>query len=567
MNQQSDQSPRIGLALSGGGFRASFYHLGTIRCLEEMGLMERVEVMSTVSGGSILGTYYLVQMEKKLRANPNGDRLRFCDEIIDRFCHRQLINFRMRALVFYPFYHPIMTALSLVGLAHRGDTMARAFAKHLFYPDLRVGDLPVSDGVGRSRLLVNTTSLISGRRVVFSRESDTGLKSQIEKSDPNDLQLARVVGASAAVPGLFKPLRIAGELLVDGGVIDNQGIESLLDYFELSEDELNQLGSSMRQRNPDRKRDIYLIVSDAAGQFSVKSTTPATRAGGAARSMSVLQAANRRKTLKILQNAKQQRGARKLEGFAFTHLAMNLKGREGIDQRLPSEFIGPVAELRTDLDEFSRIERDALIYHGYTLMRSQLQRYCQALVSQEDPSPEYPGYSGAEFSWPPPFVEICKPDNPRSCGARNWISRFLSVGRTLFFRDVRRHPWQLGPIFLVFAVVAILHSWYLSGPIGGEPGRGASLIASGLSGLLSCLIPSSLVIPNVLDAGHLQAGLAEDGRYYPSLVLASQVVTIAVTCYFVTWLYYFLKRSLRLAARFEDGNLNAFRSTNAYRQH
>jgi predicted acylesterase/phospholipase RssA len=56
---------RIGLALSGGGFRASFYHLGTIRYLEEAGIMPKVEVMSTVSGGSIIGAYYLVQMEKK----------------------------------------------------------------------------------------------------------------------------------------------------------------------------------------------------------------------------------------------------------------------------------------------------------------------------------------------------------------------------------------------------------------------------------------------------------------------------------------------------------------------
>ena len=43
---------RIGLALSGGGFRASLYHLGTIRYLEKAGIMPRVEVVSTVSGGS-----------------------------------------------------------------------------------------------------------------------------------------------------------------------------------------------------------------------------------------------------------------------------------------------------------------------------------------------------------------------------------------------------------------------------------------------------------------------------------------------------------------------------------
>ena len=54
----SDKS-RIGLCLSGGGFRASFFHLGTLRYLEEVGIMEKVEVVSTVSGGSIIGAYYL----------------------------------------------------------------------------------------------------------------------------------------------------------------------------------------------------------------------------------------------------------------------------------------------------------------------------------------------------------------------------------------------------------------------------------------------------------------------------------------------------------------------------
>ena len=44
-----------GLALSGGGFRASFFHLGVLARLAEMDLLRRVEVISTVSGGSIIG--------------------------------------------------------------------------------------------------------------------------------------------------------------------------------------------------------------------------------------------------------------------------------------------------------------------------------------------------------------------------------------------------------------------------------------------------------------------------------------------------------------------------------
>ena len=125
---------RIGLALSGGGFRASLYHLGSIRCLEEQGIMEQVEVISTVSGGSIIGAWYLVEMERKLRERPNRKRLEACDEIITEFCERLHLDFRMRALVFYPFFHPIQTLLAVFRLKHAGDTMAKAFDRYLFAP-------------------------------------------------------------------------------------------------------------------------------------------------------------------------------------------------------------------------------------------------------------------------------------------------------------------------------------------------------------------------------------------------------------------------------------------------
>jgi predicted acylesterase/phospholipase RssA len=63
---------RIGLALSGGGFRASIFHLGVIRRLEELGIMPEVSVISSVSGGSIIAAYYACRMEDKLRSLPVG---------------------------------------------------------------------------------------------------------------------------------------------------------------------------------------------------------------------------------------------------------------------------------------------------------------------------------------------------------------------------------------------------------------------------------------------------------------------------------------------------------------
>ena len=57
---------RIGLALSGGGDRAAAYHLGTLRALHKMNLLDKVDVISSVSGGSIIAAYYLLHKNESL---------------------------------------------------------------------------------------------------------------------------------------------------------------------------------------------------------------------------------------------------------------------------------------------------------------------------------------------------------------------------------------------------------------------------------------------------------------------------------------------------------------------
>jgi NTE family protein len=49
------QEKRIGLALSGGGFRAACFHLGVMRELHKFGLLAKLDLVSCVSGGSIAG--------------------------------------------------------------------------------------------------------------------------------------------------------------------------------------------------------------------------------------------------------------------------------------------------------------------------------------------------------------------------------------------------------------------------------------------------------------------------------------------------------------------------------
>ena len=119
--------------------------------------------------------------------------------------------------------------------------------------------------------------------------------------------------------------------------------------------------------------------------------------------MAILQASNRRKILKLLLDSHR---SEHIAAFAFTHLALNIKGSVGAgspQERLPSELIVPAAQIRTDLDEFSLIEREVLIYHGYTLMKNRVSTYCSGL-------PNAVSKIGNEIqSWPPRFVALVDP--------------------------------------------------------------------------------------------------------------------------------------------------------------
>ena len=57
---------RVGLALSGGGLRAAFIHLGVLARLAETGALSEIEVISCVSGGSIIGGFYYFLLRQLL---------------------------------------------------------------------------------------------------------------------------------------------------------------------------------------------------------------------------------------------------------------------------------------------------------------------------------------------------------------------------------------------------------------------------------------------------------------------------------------------------------------------
>ena len=98
---QTAFSGKVGLALSGGGFRASLFHIGVLARLAELDMLRHIEVLSCVSGGSIIGAFYYLKLRNLLESKPDGkiERQHYIDlvrEMEDEFTAGIQDNPRMR---------------------------------------------------------------------------------------------------------------------------------------------------------------------------------------------------------------------------------------------------------------------------------------------------------------------------------------------------------------------------------------------------------------------------------------------------------------------------------------
>jgi predicted acylesterase/phospholipase RssA len=103
----------FGLALSGGGFRATAFHLGVLKRLRELGLLEQIDFLSTVSGGSLAGaTWVFWQSRRGDTINDPDEWARFETALI------QLMRAGLReSLVRRGLFLPFLLLITISGLA------------------------------------------------------------------------------------------------------------------------------------------------------------------------------------------------------------------------------------------------------------------------------------------------------------------------------------------------------------------------------------------------------------------------------------------------------------------
>lgn len=408
MVESPDPPRKLGLALSGGGFRASLFHAGVLARLAELGTLRQVQVISTVSGGSILGAYYYLHLKWLLedpRRQPLGD-----DDYVDvvRDMQRSFVRAIQRNLRSRIFINPWKNLLLALPRYSRSDRIGDLYDRHLYNPawraersgryaglvdrQIRMDELeihPADPAATVPELVLNATSLNTGHNWRFrvggmgeERPLDPYMSRVAAEIDKNTLleagdygglpgklgcfPLGKAVAASACVPGTFPPLSITGLYdgfrvqLVDGGVQDNQGIQALFDS-----------GCT------------HLIVSDASGQMQ-DAPLPGTHAVGVlGRSTSIYGSRVRAEQL--------TRASEQVEGVARTRAVALLHLRKGLARRVleplpdtageldPREQfdVSPavqarLARVRTDLDAFSDVEACSLMLDGYRMVDGQL---------------------------------------------------------------------------------------------------------------------------------------------------------------------------------------------------
>ena len=225
---------RLGLALSGGGFRAVLYHLGLIRFLRDAGILPRVTHISAVSGGSIIGAHLVLNWDRY-----NGSPHEF-ETAASELISFVRLDVRNRIARRIPLCLPVVWAHRLLGRSNRKLSPAGLLEYH--YKTYLYGDTSLFELPQRPELHMLATNLSEGCLCSFNRNGllmmhrQRGNAVRIERIHVGLATVPMAVTASSAFPGFFPPVELTGadvgaiggefgrQSYTDGGVFDNLGV-------------------------------------------------------------------------------------------------------------------------------------------------------------------------------------------------------------------------------------------------------------------------------------------------------------------------------------------------------
>lgn len=221
----SETNPQsgVGLCLSGGGYRAMLFHVGSLWRIVEANQLESLNRISSVSGGSITAGVLALAWDRL----SNGD--------VEAFKAHVVAPLRALASTTIDQWS-ILGGLAIT--SNIGALLSKAYDKHLF------GGRTLQALPDEPRFIFNATNLETGSLFRFSKRHNSDYS--IGQIASPDTPIADAVAASSAFPPFLSPFmfevdpedfttkdgdlpdEFRGELsLTDGGVYDNLGLQQV----------------------------------------------------------------------------------------------------------------------------------------------------------------------------------------------------------------------------------------------------------------------------------------------------------------------------------------------------
>ena len=364
---------KIALAFSGGGVRATVFHLGVLARLARQDLLRNVRIVSSVSGGSLAAGLIFASTGYRWPGSAE-----YLHEVVPQI-HSLLTTrnvqwaYALKSLMF-PW------RLALGRAAVLGDELERQWGI-----EGKLADLPVSP-----QWIINATCYQTGKNWRFQREVMGDY--QTKYITHPDFRLSHALAASAAVPGLIGPLIVSARNyrwseprndgwkeiapkykrlhLWDGGVYDNLGIESLF-----------KPGLGLREGTD------FLIVCDASRPLSGVPRRFRWRPGYVDASMRLVDVATDQvrslRARMLIDFFKQNPGS-----GAYLRLGRRSKPSSSELQvaggpGLTDSEVDQAKNLETTLRRLTHQEFSLLFRHGYQVADATLSSHCQEVLESE----------------------------------------------------------------------------------------------------------------------------------------------------------------------------------------
>jgi predicted acylesterase/phospholipase RssA len=254
----------LALTLSGGGSRSANFGAAVMLQLDKIGVLQQVDVISAVSGGTIPAVYYAI--------GPRGADFTFNEESL-----RKLLGIDFERSWLRRWFLPHNILRSWFTDYSKSDVLVQVFNRELYHKAI------FRDLRHRPKVLLNATLRNTGGRFTFTDETFA-----TSNTDLSTYRLAAAVAASSAFPGVFDDVVLEGysysnrsvlnrsrkySHLYDGGAHDNLGVNAVKEYLIRAE-----VANHFRLADVFPKGCMIIIVDAATVEdASVLDTVPSTR--------------------------------------------------------------------------------------------------------------------------------------------------------------------------------------------------------------------------------------------------------------------------------------------------